>query len=175
MKKIARSLVLALTIIPLVSVAGSGTAQSATQSAAMSCDWSYHWEFSKIRGVHKKAPGNTFKDGPGGTMTVRVERASTVQHSVSATVGAEAGPPFAKVRGEISAGAVKSKSVTRGHEYTHKVPAGKYGHLAYGSWSKRFNYRKIGMAPYCPKVVHARGTATYPTNSVGWKFHSTRH
>ncbi len=155
----------ALTLLP-VTVLSQAPAHAA-------CDYTYVWEFSNIDNVHRKFPGNTFKDGPGGTMSVSVEEASTVQSSVSATIGGEAGPPLWKVKAEVTRSAVKSKTTTLGHHYSHKIPAGKYGHLAYGSWAKKFTYKKVGRAPYCPTQVVARGKAVYPTTSLGWRFWAT--
>ena len=151
----------------------AGFLVASSNTAYAVCDYTWSWEFSHIRGVHKPFPGNAFKDGPGGQMTVKVEKSSTVSKSVSATLGVSGGPPLVQVKAEVTAGAVSEKTATLGHEYSHKVSAGKYGHLAYGSWSKRFSYRKIGRAPFCPNQVVARGTATFPTKSVGWRFWET--
>jgi hypothetical protein len=151
----------------------AGLLVASSNTAHAVCDYSWSWEFFKIHGVHKPFPGNKFKDGPGGQMTVRVEKSSTVERSVSATLGVSGGPPLVAIKAEVTAGARSQKTATLGHEYSHKVSRGKFGHLSYGSWAKHFRYRKIGRAPFCPNQVVARGAATYPTRFVGWRYWET--
>ncbi|MGC5008940.1 hypothetical protein [Streptomyces sp. DT203] len=118
--------------------------------------------------------GTSYKDGPGGSMRVSVEKAGKIGVEVSGTAGVTASVILAEVKAEYSVKVVAEVGVTVGHTYTHDIPAKKYGHLQYGSWSHKVNWTKYKTSSdRCGKVKIGSGTAKLPTREVGWRYWST--
>ncbi|MFD3658719.1 hypothetical protein [Streptomyces sp. NPDC058620] len=118
--------------------------------------------------------GTSFKDGPGGSMRVSVEKAGKIAVEASGTGGFEASAIVATVKAEWQVKVVAEVGVTVGHTYTHSIPANKYGHLQYGSWGYKADWVKYKTSSdRCSKVKIGSGTAKLPTRETGWRYWST--
>ncbi|WP_327739867.1 hypothetical protein OG749_44450 [Streptomyces nojiriensis] len=134
------------------------------------------YEIPSKTGIHMPAKfgGTSFKDGPGGTMVVRVERSGKVLREVSAGGEVEVSGIVAKAKVSISAKIGTETGITVGHEYRRNVTSGKYGHLQYGSWGYSVKWAKYETsADRCGKKLLKSGTAKLPTSEVGWNYWET--
>jgi hypothetical protein len=119
--------------------------------------------------------GTSYKDGPGGTMTVEVLKSGKIGIELSGSVSAEAGVILAKAKTEFGIKVVGEAGVTVGHRYSRNVKSGYYGHLQYGSWGYKTNWTKYETsADRCGKKKLGSGTAKLPTKEVGWRYWETR-
>ncbi|MFJ6371638.1 hypothetical protein ACIQK5_26085 [Streptomyces virginiae] len=149
-----------------------------SESGTQACDnprrtW---YEITSKSGVHMPAKfsGTSFKDGPGGTMVVKVERAGKVLREVSAGGEVEVSGIVAKAKVSVSAKIGTEVGITVGHEYRRNVTSGKYGHLQYGSWGYNVKWAKYETsADRCGKKLVKSGTAKLPTSEVGWNYWET--
>ncbi|MFD5699541.1 hypothetical protein [Streptomyces lasiicapitis] len=118
--------------------------------------------------------GTTFKDGPGGTMKVKVEKSGKIGVELSGSVEASTNAIIAKSKVTFGVKVVGEVGVTVGHEYSHDIPSRKYGHLQYGSWGYNVKWTKYATsADRCGKVKLGSGSAKLPTKSTGWRYWST--
>jgi hypothetical protein len=131
------------------------------------------YTITSSQAYRKVAPGTTFKDGPGGTMTVTVQTASTLSTSVSASFSVSTSMLVAEANAELGTSLVTSKSVTVGHTYSREITSGKYGNVNYGSDGRKLWFSKYRMNANCTSTLIGSGTATAPSNSVGWKYWET--
>ncbi|MFI7363117.1 hypothetical protein ACIBO4_13410 [Streptomyces sp. NPDC050149] len=173
--------VLVPTAAVAFAMAATTTAHAATGSGALvvpRCDNPVK-QWVKVSGkksyhVPSWWNGTSFKDGPGGSIRVSVEKAGKIGVEVSGTVGVSGGVLLAEVKAEYSVKVVAEVGVTVGHHYTHAVPAKKYGHLQYGSWGYKVNWTKYKTsADRCGKVKMGSGTAKLPTKETGWRYWTT--
>lgn len=149
-----------------------------SESGAQRCDnprrtW---FEIPSKTGIHMPAKfgGTSFKDGPGGTMVVRVERSGKVLREVSVGGEVEVSGIVAKAKVSINAKIGTEAGVTVGHEFRRNVTSGKYGHLQYGSWGYSVKWAKYETsADGCGKKLLKSGTAKLPTSEVGWNYWET--
>ncbi|MEE1807054.1 hypothetical protein [Streptomyces sp. BE133] len=133
-------------------------------------------EVSGIKDYHVPSwwNGTNFKDGPGGSMRVSVEKAGKIGVEVSGSGGVSGNVIVAEVKAEYSVKVVVEVGVTVGHTYTHSIPAKKYGHMQYGSWGKKVNWAKYKTSSdRCSKVKIGSGTAKLPTKATGWRYWTT--
>ncbi|MGA5041646.1 hypothetical protein ACPCA8_32000 [Streptomyces capoamus] len=119
--------------------------------------------------------GTKYKDGPGGTMKVSVTKGGTITLEVGGSGEFSAGAILAKAKTTISVKVAGSVTITTGHEYSHDVNKNKYGHLQYGSWGYKVNWKRYRSAGgrSCGGVEIAHGSATVPTTETGWKYWET--
>ncbi|MEU3957390.1 hypothetical protein AB0F45_34690 [Streptomyces achromogenes] len=142
------------------------------------CDGPQTWiEITSKKNYHVPSwwNGTSYKDGPGGSMTVSVTKAGTVGMEISAGAEAEADAVLAKVKASVSVKVVGSVTITTGHTYSHTISSRKYGHLQYGSWGYKVSWKKWrrrGSGCGSPTLVTS-GTATLPTKETGWKYWET--
>ncbi|MGW4976950.1 hypothetical protein [Streptomyces mirabilis] len=118
--------------------------------------------------------GSQFKDGPGGTMTVKVEKAGKI--SLSVTGGWEGETKFivAKAKVKVDVNVTGEVGITVGHQYSRDVARGKYGHLQYGSWGYKVDWARYETSPdRCGKRKVRSGKATLPTTETGWRYWET--
>lgn len=117
--------------------------------------------------------GLTYKDGPGGNISVSNSVAGTI--SATMTVGAEAeiGAVLAKAKASISASLTASVQITTGHTFSHNITSNKYGNAQYGSWGKTIKWTKEQDTPQCGVRVLSSGTMIAPTIKVGYKYWET--
>ncbi|MEV8595117.1 hypothetical protein [Streptomyces sp. NPDC052012] len=119
--------------------------------------------------------GTSYKDGPGGTMTVEVLKAGKIAVELSGNVSAEAGIILSKAKAEFGIKVVPEVGVTVGHRYSREIKSGRYGHMQYGSWGYKTNWTKWETsADRCGKKKLGSGTAKMPTKEVGWRYWETR-
>lgn len=124
--------------------------------------------------VPAKWNGATWRDGPGGTMLVRVEKAGKIMASITAGYEAEVDFVVAKAKTKVDGTIGAEFGISVGHQYSHEVTRNKYGHLQYGSWGYKTTWSKWGMtADRCNKKLLKKGTAYLPTYSTGWRFWET--
>ncbi|MFD3331267.1 hypothetical protein ACFWV1_01200 [Streptomyces sp. NPDC058700] len=118
--------------------------------------------------------GTSFKDGPGGTMVVKVEKSGKINREVSVGGEVEVSGIVAKAKVSISATVGTEVGVSVGHEYRRNVTSGKYGHLQYGSWGYSVKWAKYETsADRCGKKLIKSGTAKLPSSEVGWRYWET--
>ncbi|MFB7215924.1 hypothetical protein [Streptomyces sp. NPDC056255] len=118
--------------------------------------------------------GTSYKDGPGGSMRVSVEKSGEIGVEISGTGSASASVLVAEVKAEYGVKVVGKVGVSVGHTYTHAIPAKKYGHMQYGSWGYKVNWVKYKTSSdRCSRVKIGSGTAKLPTKEIGWRFWAT--
>ncbi|MFD4483351.1 hypothetical protein ACFWPU_45640 [Streptomyces sp. NPDC058471] len=147
-------------------------------SAPPRCDNPYKKWYKTTSKTNYHVParwnGTTFKDGPGGTMKVKVEKSGKVGVELSGSIEASANAIIAKSKATFGVKVYGEVGVTIGHEYSHDIPSRKYGHLQYGSWGYNVKWTKYATsADRCSKVKLGSGTAKLPTKSTGWRFWTT--
>ncbi|MFF6905702.1 hypothetical protein ACFY9Q_07165 [Streptomyces sp. NPDC012389] len=146
---------------------------------AQRCDNPYQKWISVSRKTDYHVPsrwnGTSFKDGPGGKMTVEVLKSGKIGVEVAAGAEAEAGAILAKAKATFGVKVVAEVSVSTGHKYEHSIPNGYYGHLQYGSWGHQVHWVKYETTPdRCGKRKLKSGTAKLPTKETGWRWWKTR-
>lgn len=116
----------------------------------------------------------TFKNGPGGVLSVTKDYTSSVSYQVTAGAESEVGAVLAKAKVSISASLTKSNSSTVTNNFTRKIPRGKYGNVQYVSWGRKVSWTKyVYNTSTCTKRVVARGTIKFPANKEGWRYWTT--
>jgi hypothetical protein len=115
----------------------------------------------------------TFKNGPGGTMTVSRSYSGTAGYIVTAGTSAEVGAVLVKAKVEISASLTTSNSTTATNTYTRKITSGKYGNAQYVSWGTIVKWQKIRINTNCSKTPLSSGTIRYPSTAEGWYYWET--
>jgi hypothetical protein len=154
----------AALVAPLVAVT------AAAPQAVASCPSDVRYSLSATN-VHVPFKGMPiFKDGPGGTMTTTTEKSKSATYSVTAGVETEVSTVFVKAKASISASLTKTNSTSLIHSYSHKVHAGRYGHLQYVSWGKKVHWKKYEDTPTCSTRLLRSGTIVFPTTAEGWYY-----
>lgn len=139
-------------------------------TAAAGCPEEIYVSITSVDGIHMWDRETYFKDGPGGTMTGKVTESSTISATISAGAEISVSALVSTVKAQVTASATKSRTTSIGHDYSHKVKAGKYGNLKYGSWAKKVGWKKTRVNRSCTTTVLDRGTGRVPTKAVGWRF-----
>ncbi|MDT0570957.1 hypothetical protein RM704_26435 [Streptomyces sp. DSM 3412] len=119
--------------------------------------------------------GTSYKDGPGGTMTVSVTKSGTITAEVSTTAEVEASMVVASAKSSISYKISGSATITTGHTYSRTISSNKkYGHMRYGSWGYKVKWKQYrAKSNGCGATQIGSGTATLPTKETGWKYWET--
>ncbi|WP_351232126.1 hypothetical protein [Streptomyces sp. NPDC002133] len=118
--------------------------------------------------------GTKFKDGPGGTMVVKVEKAGKISAEISGGIETEAKAIIAKAKVKVDVKIGAEIGVTVGHEYRRDIARGKYGHLQYGSWGYQITRAKYATsADRCGKTRLKSGSGKLPTTETGWRYWET--
>jgi hypothetical protein len=116
----------------------------------------------------------TFKNGPGGVLSVTKDYSSSASYQVTAGAESEVGAVLAKAKVSISASLTKTNSSTVTNNFTHKIPRGKFGNVQYVSWGRTISWTKyIYNTSTCRKSVIGQGTIKFPANKEGWRYWST--
>ncbi|MFJ3224286.1 hypothetical protein ACIPJS_13070 [Streptomyces sp. NPDC086783] len=141
------------------------------------CDQGSTWytiTSKKAYHVPSKWNGTSYKDGPGGSMTVSVTKSGTIAVEIGGSVEFSTNAIIAKAKATVSTKVTTSVSIATGHTYTRDIPRNKYGHLQYGSWGYKVKWKKYRLnASNCNGIELGSGTATIPTSETGWKFRET--
>ncbi|MCL6673311.1 hypothetical protein [Streptomyces panaciradicis] len=151
-------------------VAGAAPASAAPRS----CPVTYGVLITSHKAYRLPAKGAYYKDGPGGTITASVTRATTISYSLSASLEVSASYLFASAKASVSGSITKSVAVTTGHTYSHDISAHRYGNLQYGSNGYKVGWQSNRTNPNCSTTVLATGTAKLPATSVGWHYWETK-
>ncbi|MEW2165903.1 hypothetical protein AB0912_23300 [Streptomyces sp. NPDC007084] len=146
---------------------------SAVVTPKRQCPLDYGVRITSHSSYRLPASGAYFKDGPGGTITASVTRASTITYSLSTSLEVSASYLFASAKASVSGSITKSVAVTTGHTYSHNIHANKYGNLQYGSSGYKVGWESNRTNPNCSVTVLKRGTAKLPATSVGWHYWET--
>jgi hypothetical protein len=115
----------------------------------------------------------TFKDGPGGAITVSVDTAGTLAATATVATGVTVGGVVAEARVDVSASITASATITIGHSYTRTITSGKYGNARYGSWGYNIAWTRYHNFSNCQSTVVSTGTGKMTTASLGWKYGET--
>jgi len=119
--------------------------------------------------------GTSYKDGPGGTITVEVVKSGKIGIELSGNVSAEAGVLLAKAKTEFGAKVLGEIGISTGHRYSRNIRNGYYGNVQYGTWGEKYNWTKYETsANRCGKKKLGSGTTKMPTKKVGWRYWETR-
>ncbi len=158
-----------------VALAGAGsTAALAAPNVPMMCPPDVSVYISSKSAYFIGASGTHFKDGPGGTMTASVTKTSTISATLSSSAEVSASEIIASAKVSVSASVTGSVAIAVGHTYSHNITSNKYGNLQYGSHGYKVGWTKSRTNGNCKgETVLATGTATLPTDSVGWKYWET--
>lgn len=154
-------------LLPAVAAAGPASAICADAGNVY-----YSLTNSAVRMPFAGIP--TFKNGPGGTLSVTKDYSGSVSYQVTAGAESEVGAIFAKAKVSVSASLTKSNSSTVTNNYTHVITAGKYGHAQYVSWGQKVNWKKYQVNNYCTGTTTlATGTINFPSTEEGWYYWET--
>jgi hypothetical protein len=158
-----------------VVLAGAGsTAAHADTAVPLACPPDVSVSITSKTSYLIPASSSTFKDGPGGTISVSVTKASTISATLSSSAEVSTNEIIAAGKVSVSASVTGSVTVTVGHTYSHNITSNKYGNAQYGSWGYKVNWQKTRDNGNCKGVtVLATGTAKLPTSSLGWKYWET--
>jgi hypothetical protein len=155
-------------------LSAAGLAVSTTGAASAHCPTEVYYS---VKATNTYIPFKglpTFKDGKGGTLTVGRDFTKSASYQVTAGAESEVGAVFAKAKVSVSASITKTNSSTVTHNYSHKISAGKYGHVQYVAWSKNVTWKKYQDTPQCTTELLRSGTIKFPTNSEGWRYWETK-
>lgn len=162
-----------LVVAGIMPVVAGAAPASAAVTPKRSCPVDYGVRITSHTAYRIPASGAYFKDGPGGTMSASVTRASTITYSLSASLEVSASYLFASAKASVSGSITKSVAITTGHTYSHDIHAHKYGNLQYGSNGFKVGWESNRTNPNCSVSVLASGTAKLPATSVGWHYWET--
>lgn len=159
----------------LLMAASAPVVAGAAPASAMprQCPVTYGVLITSHKAYRLPASGAYFKDGPGGTITASVTRATTISYSLSTSLEVSASYLFASAKASVSGSITKSVAVTTGHTYSHNINSRKYGNLQYGSNGFKVGWQSNRTNPNCSTTVLATGTAKLPATSVGWHYWET--
>ena len=160
--------VLALTFGGVVAV------EAATAAPALAaCGPATYYSITSHKAYFLPAAGTWFKDGPGGTVTASVTKATTISATGTVSGGASLKLIVAEAHSEVSGSITASKTVTVGHSYLHVIAAKKYGNLQYGSWGYTVGWKYERENGNCTFTTLSTGTARMPAGAVGWRYWET--
>ena len=132
------------------------------------------YDITSATSIHMPAAGTSYKDGPGGTITVAVQRASTISATASVSSGAATGGIVQAARTEVSNAAATSNQITVGHSYSRTITSNRYGNVVYGAWGYQVNWRYGVINADCTSTQLTSGTgAKVPTTQEGWRYWET--
>ncbi|NBM18695.1 hypothetical protein GUY61_24450 [Streptomyces sp. GC420] len=147
------------------------------QVGPLRCDNPYRkwYEIVSAPEIHMKWPGTSFKDGPGGTMVVKVETSGKLKAEVTAGFEAELSGVVATAKAKVDATLGVEVGITVGHEYRRNISRNKYGHVKYGSWGRKVKWKKYETsADRCGKKLLRSSTFLLPDkDELGWKYWET--
>ncbi|PRY12189.1 hypothetical protein [Kineococcus rhizosphaerae] len=166
----AAAAALALLAAPTVALASAAPASAAAAGCIrenlfdVSSGASYRIPFSGVP---------TFRNGPGGTMTVSRSYTGSAAYQVTAGTSAEVDAVLAKAKVEISASLTKTNSTSATNTYTRNITAGKFGNARYVSYGRTVSWYRGYISPTCTVVKTSSGTIRFPSTSEGWYYWET--
>ena len=160
---------LACSLLAVPAFVGAGSASAACQSPYVT------YKVWLIETVHRKFPDYpVWVNGPGGTMSVTTRKSDSTTGTFGVATDVEVKGIVASAKVQVSASVSRTVSADVGVTYTRKIDAGKYGHMAYGTFAKKVGWKKIWHTSRCTTEVLKRGRAVIPTHSLVIKFWQTR-
>ncbi|MGX1887806.1 hypothetical protein [Streptomyces sp. NPDC055287] len=167
-----------LDALPEVSESTASGEGTQGENGPLACDnpiktW---YSITSKKAVHVPSwwNGTSFKDGPGGKMIVKVEKAGKIAAEIGTSGEAEFDAVIFKAKATISGKITGEVSIVTGHTYEHPIPADRYGHLQYGSWGYKISWAKYKTsANRCGKVKLKSGSGKTPTKETGWRWWHT--
>lgn len=163
----ARALASLALAVPLAAL----PAQSAQAACA---DMGTYYSITSSSAVRIPFSGiPTFKNGPGGTLSVTKDYAGSASFQVTAGAESEVGAVLAKAKVSVSASLTLSNSSTVTNNYSHTITPGKYGHAQYVSWGRKVSWKKYYVDYRCYTTTKATGTINFPANEEGWYYWET--
>lgn len=115
----------------------------------------------------------TFKNGPGGSMSVSRTYSGSVSASVTAGSSAEVSAVLAKAQVSISAQLSTTNSTSATNTFSKDITAGKYGNAQYVSWGQDVSYTKRRLNRDCTTTTIATGKIKFPSSKEGWYYWET--
>lgn len=169
----AISITAAITLGAAFSLGAATVPAMASTAEPDSCPIEYGILWHGAVGYHIPASGAYYKDGPGGTMTVSVTKATAIKRSITGTLDVTENFFFGSAKQQISSTLEEQVTITTGHTYSHTITANKYGNMQYGSNGYKANWEETREEPNCTSTTIESGTAVWPASSVGWKYWET--
>jgi len=166
--RLTRGLAALLLATPLASALPAQSAQAACQ------DMGTYYSItssSAIRIPFSNIP--TFKNGPGGTLSVTKDYSGSASYQVTLGAESEVGVVLARAKVSVSASLTLTNSSSVSNNYSHTITNGKYGHAQYVSWGQKVNWKKYYISATCTTTTKATGTIKFPSTSEGWYYWET--
>lgn len=163
-----------LSITMVATLAGAVVPIALTAAPAQAaCPYEilYSLSSSAIRMPFSNIP--TFKNGPGGHLSVTRSYSGSVSAQVTVGAESEVGVVLARAKVSISASLTASNSTGTTNTYSRTITAGKYGHAQYVSWGRKVNYTKSRVNGNCTTTTLGYGTINFPANEEGWYYWET--
>ncbi|MFT3970970.1 MAG: hypothetical protein QM695_12025 [Micropruina sp.] len=160
-------------LMPVCAVSAPVASTLGQQPTAVCCVVSNQYSVTATATRIKFKDIPSFKNGPGGTLTVSRQYSGSATYSVTAGAESEVGAVLAKAKVSISGTLSKTNSTGATNTYSHKITKKKYGHAQYVSWGKKVNYRKYRINRDCRTTTIATGTINFPSSEEGWYYWET--
>lgn len=165
---------LARTVTALVVALPMSFALTTPSAQAACSDMGTYYTITSSAAVRIPFTGiPTFKNGPGGTMSVTKDYSGSASFQVTAGASSEVGAVLAKAKVEVSASLTLTNSSTVTNNYSHPITKGKYGNAQYVSWGRTVNWKKFYIDAKCKTTTKATGTIKFPAASEGWYYWET--
>ena len=162
---LAAAMLAGTAVVPVVAAA---------PAAMAGCPYDIYYSTSgtSVRMPFRGIP--TFKDGPGGTITVSRSYSGSATYRVEVGAESDVGAILAQAKFSIKASLEKTNSTGTTHTYSHNIRAGRYGHVQYVSWGKRVTWTKYRVNANCTVTRLANGVIRFPSREEGWYYWETR-
>lgn len=116
----------------------------------------------------------TFRNGPGGTLSVTRGYSGTTTFAISVGASIDVGPVLAQAQLSVDASLTQSNTTSATNTYSRKITAGKFGNVQYVSYGKKVNFRKYRLNADCSTTtLTSGGSITYPSSVEGWYYWET--
>src|SRR4051812_12887025 len=162
------------TLLAAVGLAGTALVPVVAPPAAQAgcpTDTYYSMSGKTTRMAFRGVP--TFKDGPGGTITVSRNYSGSVSFKVEVGAESEVGAVLASAKVSIQASLEKTNSTSTTHTYSHVIDKGKYGHVQFVSWGQDVTWKKYRQNGNCTTTLIDSGKIRFPAVEEGWYFWQT--
>lgn len=163
---------IAVTLPSLLLVANPANAATFARPGAahpMMCPPGTSTQIDKHWSTFVKQAGQLWTGGPGGTLSVTSTKSTQLQSTKSGSATVKIDEILADT--SVTLGYSVSKSVTTsiGATYSHPIPNGKKGTIAYGSWAIGVDWSSWREGGNCKATKTGSGSATLLT-SPGFEY-----
>jgi hypothetical protein len=111
-----------------------------------------------------------FRDGPGGTVSGTVTKASQIAASISVGASISINDLITDSQVTVSASVTKTVSTSVGNGYSHGIPARKFGDIEYGAWGYQVKWSYWRRNANCTATELDHGTGMVPIVATGWHY-----